>query len=205
MEAHEGGITAPDDEVKALLLRVSVVLWEEAQSNGYYARADDMFCVADAVSQPLPPVEDVRRNGVEVVKALCDAPNVIVVEWPRAVLPDLLEITIGSAGPHLALRRAVLHILPCEQHRQWPDQHRLWQHPRSKLRSTTASASPRNCEHGHSSQTQCEQQNAVDHQCAHSHVHSEATVCIAPLARHRVLANLFWLTCNGLRHGVQRA
>jgi hypothetical protein len=203
VEAHEGGISALDDEVKALLMRVSVVLWEKAQTNGYYARADDTFCVDDAVSQVLPPIEDVSLNEAELVPALCDVKDFIVASLPREVQPDLLEITMGSVGPHRALLRAFLHILPCEQHRQWPDQHRLWQHPRSRLRSTTANAGSRSCEHGHSSQKHCEQQNAVDHQCAHSHVHAEATVCIAALARHRVLANFFWLTCNGLRHGVQ--
>jgi hypothetical protein len=120
VEAHEGGISALDDEVEALLTHVRVVLWEEAQTNGCYARADDKFCLDHAVSQPLPPIEDVRRNEFDVVPALCDAKDVIVAAWPRVVPPDLLEITIGSAGPHLGLRRAVLHILPCEQHRRWP-------------------------------------------------------------------------------------
>jgi hypothetical protein len=136
VEAYEGAISALDDEVQALLTHVRVVLWEETQTNGCYARADDKFCLDQAVGQPPPPIDDVGRNEFDVVPALCDAKNVIVAEWPRVVRPDLLEITIGSAGAHLALRRAVLHILPCEQHRHCC-------HLCSRLRSTTASAGRR--------------------------------------------------------------
>ena len=78
MQAHEGGINAPDDEVKALLLRLSVVLWEKAQTNGYDALADDKFCVDDAVSQVLPPIEDASLNEAELVPALCDVKDFIV-------------------------------------------------------------------------------------------------------------------------------
>jgi hypothetical protein len=178
VEAYEGAISALDDEVDALLTHVSVVLWEEAQTNGCYARADDKFCVDHAVSQPPPPIEDVRRNEVEVVAALCDAIYVIVPEWLRVVLPHLLEILIGSAGAHLALRWAVLHILPLEQRRHCC-------HLCSRLRSTTASAGSRSSEHGHPraktntsnrtlrtivklcsshniNKNQCEQQNIAD-------------------------------------------
>ena len=50
MKAYEGAIRALDDEVQTLLTPVGVVLWEEAQTNGYSARADDKLCVDHTVS-----------------------------------------------------------------------------------------------------------------------------------------------------------
>jgi hypothetical protein len=136
VKAYEGAISALDDEVKALLTHVSVVLWEEAQTNGCYARADDKLCVDHAVRQPRPPIEDFRWHIVEVDEALFYAKYVIVPEWLRVLLPHLLEIFIGKFVAHLALRWALCHIVPIEQRRRFC-------HLCSRLRSTTASAGHR--------------------------------------------------------------